>query len=220
MDVLLSLCLDSFPRPATTSPPTPPQRHLQTRQARARGGRVHPSPRHPLALRPRAHQAQVLVRKRRQAIRQGTPYCLTALLPDCCISSLYLFCAVLISAPIVTPHATFVCYSFLPIFPYTHTHPQALKAHDRVEAVAHWGCNVVYVLSCWSPELRDLLGNAKVSDGAVRVRVSVRVTVTVTGNIQSVRRELHTTNKQTHSHTHTQPPSQTYFKPISNTSTP
>ena len=61
-------------------------------------------------------------------------------------------------------------------YPPTHpspppTFPQALKAHDRVEAVAHWGCNVVYVLSCWSPELRDLLGNAKVSRVRVRVRV-------------------------------------------------
>jgi hypothetical protein len=45
---------------------------------------------------------------------------------------------------------------------FHHPPTQALKAHDRVEAVAHWGCNVVYVLSCWSPELRDLLGNAKV----------------------------------------------------------
>ena len=38
---------------------------------------------------------------------------------------------------------------------------KALKHHDRHEAVAHWGCNMVYALSCWSGDLRNLLGNAK-----------------------------------------------------------
>ena len=35
---------------------------------------------------------------------------------------------------------------------------KALKTHDRVEAVCHWGCNMVYALSCWSEGLRKELG--------------------------------------------------------------
>ena len=35
---------------------------------------------------------------------------------------------------------------------------KALRTHDRVEAVCHWGCNMVYALSCWSEGLRKELG--------------------------------------------------------------
>ena len=59
--------------PPSPYPPQPPQRHLQTRQTRPRGRRIHPSPRHPLPLHPRPHHRQVLVRKRCQTVRQGPP---------------------------------------------------------------------------------------------------------------------------------------------------
>ena len=112
------------PSLSSSPPPTPPQRHLQTRQARARGGRVHPRPRHPLALRSRSHQAQVLFRKRRQAIRQGTqlPHCFSYC---CCqyavlVSLTSLFLNILIT--IVTPVQCSPLHPFILIDPPPSTH--------------------------------------------------------------------------------------------------